>query len=82
MNKALSLAKIREGEEVEIVSIKAGLKTTKRLADLGLTPGTKIKVLHKAIAGPIEIRIRGSRLALGRGLTNEITVKKYLVCKI
>ncbi|KKR91893.1 MAG: Protein, probably involved in Fe2+ transport [Parcubacteria group bacterium GW2011_GWC2_42_12] len=80
MNKPLFLSKIKEGEEVEIVTINAGAQTTKRLADLGLTSGTKIKVLRKAISGPLEIRIRGSRLALGRGLANKITVKRYLVC--
>lgn len=82
MNKLLFLSKVKEGEEVEVVSIKAGLKTTKRLADLGLTPGTKIKVLRKAISGPIEIKIRGSRLALGRELANKIITRKYLICEL
>jgi len=82
MIKQLFLAKVKEGEEVEIVSIKAGAKTAKRLADLGLTSGTKIKVLRKAISGPIEIKVRGSRLALGRGLANKIVIKRDLICKI
>lgn len=82
MNKLLLLAKIKEGEEVEIVAIKAGPKAAKRLADLGLNSGTKIKILRKAISGPIEIKIRGSRLALGRGLANKIAVKKDFICKI
>lgn len=82
MNKPLFLAKIKEGEEVEVVLIKAGSKATKRLADLGLTSGTKIKIIRKAISGPIEIKIRGSRLALGRGLANKIAVKKDFTCKI
>jgi ferrous iron transport protein A len=76
MKKPLLLSEIKEGEEAEIISIKTGLKMIKRLADLGLTAETKIKIIRKAISGPIEIKIRGSKLALGRGLANKISVKK------
>lgn len=82
MNKLLFLSKIKEGEKVEIVAIKASSRAAKRLADLGLTSGTKIKIIRKAISGPIEIKIRGSRLALGRGLANKIAVRKDFTCKI
>lgn len=76
--KRMSLVDLKEGEDVEIISILGGQMITKRLADLGLTPGTKIKVLRKApFFGPIEIEVRGSELALGRGMASKILVKKY-----
>jgi len=68
----MSLAEAKEGREIKIVSIKVGLQAAKRLSDLGLIPDTKIKVLKKAIFGPIEIELRGSKLVLGRGLANKI----------
>ena len=72
----VSLIKLKEKEEAVIVSILGGRMATKRLADLGLTPGTKIKVLRKApFCGPIEIEARGSKLILGRGLSSKILVK-------
>ena len=73
----VSLIKLKEKEEAVIVSILGGRMATKRLADLGLTPGTKIKVLRKALLfGPVEIEARGSALVLGQGLAAKVIVKK------
>ena len=47
----------------------------KRLTDLGLTPGTRITVVKSApFNGPLEINVRGSRLAIGRGMASRILV--------
>ncbi|MCW4015680.1 MAG: ferrous iron transport protein A [Candidatus Bathyarchaeota archaeon] len=47
----------------------------KRLTDLGLTPGTKVTVIKSApFNGPLEISVRGSRLAIGRGMASRILV--------
>ena len=74
MTNEISLIKLREGEVAEIISVIGGRMATKRLADLGLILGTKIKVLRKAPWGPVEIEVRGSRLVLGRGLASKILV--------
>ena len=72
------LINLRPDEDTEIISIHGGQMVTKRLADLGLTPETKIKVLRRApFWGPIEIEVRGSKLVLGRGLASKILVKRY-----
>jgi Fe2+ transport system protein FeoA len=77
MTNELILIKLKEEESAEIVSIQGGRMATKRLADLGLTPGTKIKILRKGLfGGPVEIEVRGSRLVLGRGIASKIVVKK------
>ena len=48
----------------------------KRLMDLGLTPGTKVTVVGSApFHGPLEILVRGSRLALGRRIAERILVE-------
>jgi len=76
MINELNLIKLKEGEVAEIITIAGGQMATKRLADLGLILGTKIKVLRKApLWGPVEIEVRGSRLVLGRGLASKILVK-------
>jgi Fe2+ transport system protein FeoA len=47
----------------------------KRLSDLGLTPGTKVTVVKSApFNGPLEISVRGSRLAIGRKMASRILV--------
>ena len=49
----------------------------KRLMDMGLTPGTKVTVVKAApFHGPFEVLVRGSRLALGRGMAERILVEK------
>ena len=47
----------------------------KRLSDLGLTPGTNVTVVKSApFNGPLEVTVRGSRLAIGRGMASRILV--------
>ena len=48
----------------------------KRLADLGLTPGTEIKLIRKINPyGPLEIEARGSNIVLGRGIALKIRIE-------
>jgi len=78
------LTSLKEGESGIIVSIKinprgrgrGGWGFQKRLLDMGLTPGTKITVVKSApFRGPIEVHVRGSTLALGRGMAARIFVE-------
>lgn len=73
--KEFPLIQAKENEEVVVVSLVAGLMATKRLVDMGLVPGKKIKILREAPLGPIEIEVGGSKLVLGRGLAAKIFVK-------
>jgi DtxR family Mn-dependent transcriptional regulator len=50
----------------------------RRLEDMGLTPGTPVTMVKAApLNGPLEIVVRGSRLALGRGMAERIYVEKH-----
>jgi len=78
------LSSLKAGESGIISSIKGnpadrrgrGWGFLRRLVDMGLTPGTKITVIKSApFGGPIEIYVRGSRLALGRGMAARIFVE-------
>ncbi len=71
----LPLTMISPGEKVEIVEIAGGEKVKRRLTDLGLLVGEKIEVIGKT--GPIILNVKGSRLALGKGVA-----QKILVCPI
>ncbi len=43
---------------------------------MGLTPGTKVTVVKSApLNGPLEVHVRGSRLAIGRGMAERIIVE-------
>jgi DtxR family Mn-dependent transcriptional regulator len=73
------LVSLKDGESGIITSalvIGKGQGYMKRLMDMGLTPGTKVKVVNSApLGGPVELQVRGSRLALGRGIAQKILVE-------
>ncbi|MEM4576184.1 MAG: FeoA family protein [Candidatus Nezhaarchaeales archaeon] len=70
------LSAMKPGEEGVVVSIACGLGAAKRLAEMGLTPGTRVLVTRRApLRGPIEVEVRGTRIALGYGLASKIAVK-------
>ncbi len=60
----------------KILHIFAGMKATQRLSGMGITPGTEIqKISQAAFHGPVQIRVRGTRLAIGCGLASKIEIK-------
>ncbi|MCK5022654.1 MAG: metal-dependent transcriptional regulator [Candidatus Aenigmarchaeota archaeon] len=72
----IALVDLKQGQSAEMVSVDTGQRAKKRLEDLGLTPGASISVVRSApFGGPIEILIRGSKLAIGRGMARKIYVK-------
>ena len=82
------LTTLKAGETAVIVSITPnpggkerghgeGHGFVRRLMDMGMTPGTQVEISKSApFHGPIEVIIRGSRLAIGRGMAEKILVEK------
>jgi len=68
------LIEAKDGEEVFVVGVEAGEHATRRLTDMGLIPGEKIKILHKSGGGPINVFIKGSKVALGYNLAEKVLV--------
>ena len=70
------LTALNVGEEGVIAFIRGGRAAVQRLMDMGLTQGTRVKVLASApFNGPLELMVRGANLAIGRGLARRIFVK-------
>lgn len=59
-----------------IIDIRGGRGLMRRLIDMGLTFGTKVRVLKSGGPGPTLIEVRGTRLALGRGVAMKIMVER------
>jgi Fe2+ transport system protein FeoA len=71
------LTDLREGEKSAMVLAFGGHRMVRRLAEMGLTPGTEVTVVRSApMHGPIEISVRGVSLALGRGIACRVLVKR------
>ena len=75
MNQHMPLAMVGPGEVVTVVNIRAGRGLTRRLADMGLTPGTTLRVINSQTPGPIIVEVRGSRLVLGYGIVQKVMVE-------
>lgn len=71
----IPLGSVPSGEDAEIVRICAGCRATSRLYELGLTPGTTVKIIANDFHGPIIFEVRGSRLSLGRGISERVSVR-------
>jgi len=70
----MPLAMLSENEEAKVVEVRGGRGLVRRLSELGFTPGAKVKILFSNSPGPVLIDVRGSRIALGRGLLMRIIV--------
>lgn len=70
----LRKGKIRSTYVIDV--IKLPLQTEKRLEALGLTHGTPISILQKKGCGTMIVQVRGTRFALGHGITKNIQVKE------
>lgn len=72
----VSIVDMQEGEKGVMTHTSGGLGATRRLAEMGLTPGCEVKLLRKcSFHGPVEIEARGVALALGYGLALKVFVQ-------
>lgn len=77
MDIRLTLDKVKEQQEVKVIKIVGGWGVRQRLNQMGIHPGDQILVKRSAImGGPILIQVHGADVALGRGVTRKVIVKK------
>jgi len=62
------------GEEVVLASVDGGRGLLHRLAEMGLTPGVRFRIMSKGRPGPFIISLKDSRFVLGRGMVHRILV--------
>jgi len=71
-----SLADLRPGQAAEIVSIDCDRRMSRRLMEMGLLPGTEIRVVRVAPLGdPLELRLRDYSLSVRRSEASRIAVR-------
>lgn len=68
---------MKPGEQGKVVSILEKGVTRRRIMDMGMTPGTVVKVIKMAPLGdPIEVHLRGYELSLRKEEAKQIEVTK------
>jgi DtxR family Mn-dependent transcriptional regulator len=66
---------LKEGTLGKVSFIRGEHKVLQRLLDMGLTPGTDMTVTRVApLNGPIEVAVRGSKLALGKDIASNVFI--------
>lgn len=73
MSRNDSLIDKPENAVATVKAIKAGFKAIRFLADLGIHEGEKIRVVKNDV-GPVIVEVKGTRVAIGRGLAGKIEV--------
>ncbi|MGQ9814043.1 MAG: FeoA family protein [Candidatus Roseilinea sp.] len=69
----MPLSMTSPGADLRLMEIRGGAQLRQRLADLGLNPGTPVRVVHAGAGGMI-LDVKGSRLAIGFGMAMKILV--------
>ncbi|EOD00133.1 FeoA family protein [Caldisalinibacter kiritimatiensis] len=71
--RALPLNFLNVGEKGIIDTIVGGKKAAKRLIELGLNKGTQVEIVRNE-GGRMIVALRGSKIAIGRGVAQKIMV--------
>ena len=75
------LTECKKEEKIKVIGVNAGFRAKKRLANLGIVPGTIIKKKREApFRGPLEVVVKGYTLAIGRGIASKIIVECSKIC--
>jgi DtxR family Mn-dependent transcriptional regulator len=76
VKKTMALNELKPGQKARIKKIRRKGETSKRIVDMGVTPGTPVEVERVAPLGdPIEIKIKGYHLSLRKEEAADITVE-------
>ncbi|MDA3847806.1 MAG: FeoA family protein [Vallitaleaceae bacterium] len=75
------LSEGRKGDEFTIILMDTEPKVKKRLQDMGLTHGTIVKVISFYANNAFILKIRGSRIVIGKDIAGHIHVEP-MVCNI
>lgn len=68
------LSSYEEGKLVKVSSIIGGRGARKKLFDLGIIPGVKVKIVQGSPNYPYILQVGGSRIMLGWGMVQKIFV--------
>ncbi len=76
LGDGVPLSALRTGEEGVITELVGGHNLRSRMVSLGMTPGAPVVVLQNFGRGPLIVRVRDTRVALGRGEAEKIIVRR------
>ena len=73
--KETFLDQLAPGARAVVSELQGGRGFASRLAGMGISVGCQIEVLQNPARGPLLVRVRDTRIALGRGEASKILVR-------
>ncbi|MCK4767736.1 MAG: ferrous iron transport protein A [Desulfobacula sp.] len=70
---SLSFAPV--GTALKVISTSGGREFQRKIASLGIYPNEEIEIVERHSQGALVIKVKGSRLAIGQGMSRKIKVK-------
>ena len=77
----MTLFEAQKEKEYKIKNLFTEVEITRRLQALGLNEGIMVKVLNRKNRGALIIKVRGTRLALGKHIAKGIAVEEVASCQ-
>lgn len=75
--KAVKLNELKESEKAEVLFMKIpNHKTLARINAIGIVPGERIKVIRKIKNGPLIVKIKNTKIGIGKDIANNVMVIK------
>ncbi|MFH1676968.1 MAG: FeoA family protein [bacterium] len=68
------LSEAPESIPLRVIGIQSGHGAQSRLASMGILPGEIVKIVRKGNGGPLLVEVKGTRVALGRGISLKVIV--------
>ena len=74
MEQTIKLSQGRIGNTYTVQKMELPINIERRLEALGMTHGTSVLILNSKSRGVLIVKVRGTRFALGRNITENIQV--------
>jgi ferrous iron transport protein A len=72
----VAISDLGSGTRAVVRDIQGGKNIISRLSAMGLSVGSEVEILENRGQGPVLIRVRDTRIALGRGEALKIIVEE------
>ena len=75
--KAMKLNELKESENGEVLFMKiSNYKTLARINAIGIVPGERVKLIRKIKNGPLIVKIKNTKISIGKEIANNVMVIK------
>ncbi|MDD2510906.1 MAG: FeoA family protein [Syntrophomonas sp.] len=72
----MTINDMKPGQSARILKLNRGLRAGRRLFEMGLVPGTRVKLVSRhPFKGPVVLQIANTQIALGRKMANSVEIE-------